>query len=227
MKNLIIRNFKLRKKTIVLYSLLLIFAPIQLLINNDLLIIRILSSIVAMIILFVSLLDSGHAFRFHSRLGHKQSLDFFGSLPVSKKALLDSTYITILLFTLIGAGILSLYNIPSSTVSKTGISYSITLPFSYIAINLFAVPIAFKRNLEQKSENISYLVYLLIMILFIPFLMILIAVGIQSLIGHQPIFLNYLELLYKYGFLIISIIFFISNYFIQYKKISNHQKEAN
>ncbi|RIL19355.1 phenol-soluble modulin export ABC transporter permease subunit PmtB, partial [Staphylococcus gallinarum] len=180
MKNLIIRNFKLRKKTIVLYSLLLIFAPIQLLINNDLLIIRILSSIVAMIILFVSLLDSGHAFRFHSRLGHKQSLDFFGSLPVSKKALLDSTYITILLFTLIGAGILSLYNIPSSTVSKTGISYSITLPLSYIAINLFAVPIAFKRNLEQKSENISYLVYLLIMILFIPFLMILIAVGIQS-----------------------------------------------
>ncbi|MCG7339909.1 ABC-2 transporter permease [Staphylococcus sp. ACRSN] len=227
MKNLLIRNCKLRKKTIILYSFLLIFAPIQLLINNDLLIIRILSSIVALVILFVSLLDSGHAFRFHSRLGHKRAFDFFGSLPISKKDLLNSHYLTILMFTLIGAGILSLYNIPNSTVTKTGISYSITLPFSYIAINLFAVPIAFKRNLEQKSENISYLVYLLVMILFIPFLMILIAIGIQFLIGHEQIYMDYLSILYKYGFLIISIIFFIGNYFIQYKKISNIQKEAN
>ncbi|RIP33192.1 hypothetical protein BUZ14_11720 [Staphylococcus gallinarum] len=227
MKNLLIRNFKLRKKTIILYSLLLIFAPIQLLINNDLLIIKILSTIVAMVILFVSLLDSGHAFRFHSRLGHKQALDFFGSLPVSKKALLDSTYITVLLFTFIGAGILSLYNIPNSTVSKTGISYDITLPLSYIAINLFAVPIAFKRNLEQKSENISYIVYLLIMLLFIPFLIVFIVAGIHLFVGLQPIFMDYLEVFYNYGFLIISIIFFISNYFIQYKKISNQQKEAN
>lgn len=227
MKNLLIRNFKLRKKTIILYSLLLIFAPIQLLINNDLLIIKILSTIVAMVILFVSLLDSGHAFRFHSRLGHKQALDFFGSLPVSKKALLDSTYITVLLFTFIGAGILSLYNIPNSTVSKTGISYDITLPLSYIAINLFAVPIAFKRNLEQKSENISYIVYLLIMLLFIPFLIVFIVAGIHHFVGLQPIFMDYLEVFYNYGFLIISIIFFISNYFIQYKKISNQQKEAN
>ena len=204
MKNLLIRNIKLRKWTIVIYAVLLLISPLQLIIENHSLLTRILYSLVAMILLFVSVLDSGHVFRLNSKLGHSNAYDFFGSLPVSKKDMLNANYVTLILFTLIGAGILSLF----------------TLPYSYIAINFFAIPIAFKKYSEQKSENISYLMYLLVMLLIIPIVAVLITLAVLLIFKIKLTALDYFEPVFNYGFLGLSIIFLIANYFIQYKKVN-------
>ncbi|MDH9162330.1 MULTISPECIES: phenol-soluble modulin export ABC transporter permease subunit PmtB [Staphylococcus] len=222
MKNLLIRNFKLRKWTIILYAILLIISPLQLVIDNNNTFTQTLYASVAMILLFVSLLDSGHVFRFYSKLGHKHTYDFFGSLPVSKKALLNANYLTILIFTIVGASILSLYNMPNSDIAKNTINISFTLPFSYITLNFLAVPIAFKRYTEQKSEYISFLTYLLVMLILIPFAIVLILIGISELYDYHFVNSNYFENSLNYGFLAVSIIFFVSNYFIQYNKLNKY-----
>lgn len=220
MKNLLIRNIKLRKWTIVIYAVLLLISPLQLIIENHSLLTRILYSLVAMILLFVSVLDSRHVFRLNSKLGHSNAYDFFGSLPVSKKDMLNANYVTLILFTLIGAGILSLFHIPNSNFAASGISIDVTLPYSYIAINFFAIPIAFKKYSEQKSENISYLMYLLVMLLIIPIVAVLITLAVLLIFKIKLTALDYFEPVFNYGFLGLSIIFLIANYFIQYKKVN-------
>lgn len=94
------------------------------------------------------------------------------------------------------------------------------VPYSYITINFFAIPIAFKRYTEQKSEYISYLIYLLTMFIIIPIFVILVAVGLIAVFNFNLRQLDYLEPMFNYGFLVMSILFFITNYFIQYKKIN-------
>lgn len=145
---------------------------------------------------------------------------FFGSLPVSKKDMLNANYVTLILFTLIGAGILSLFHIPNSNFAASGISIDVTLPYSYIAINFFAIPIAFKKYSEQKSENISYLMYLLVMLLIIPIVAVLITLAVLLIFKIKLTALDYFEPVFNYGFLGLSIIFLIANYFIQYKKVN-------
>ena len=61
MKNLLIRNLKLRKWTIVLYAVLLIVSPLQLILNHDTLINKVLYSALVMVLVVISVLDSGHA----------------------------------------------------------------------------------------------------------------------------------------------------------------------
>ncbi|HLR18658.1 MAG TPA: ABC-2 transporter permease [Staphylococcus sp.] len=219
MKNLLIRNFKLRKWSLVIYAILLLISPLQLIVEPNSIFTKALYSAVAMILLFVSVIDSGHAFRLNSKLGHRMSYDFFGSLPVSKKALLNANYLTVLIFTLVGAAILSLYNMPNSNISTNNVNVNFTLPFSYIAINFFAIPIAFKKFTEQKSDYISYLVYLLTMVLLIPIIVALIVIGITALFNYNLGILKYVKDAFNYGFLAVSIIFFVANYFIQYKKL--------
>lgn len=145
---------------------------------------------------------------------------FFGSLPVSKKDMLNANYVTLILFTLIGAGILSLSHIPNSNFAASGISIDVTLPYSYIAINFFAIPIAFKKYSEQKSENISYLMYLLVMLFIIPIVAVLITLAVLLIFKIKLTALDYFEPVFNYGFLGLSIIFLIANYFIQYKKVN-------
>ncbi|NQD99418.1 hypothetical protein HP420_11560, partial [Staphylococcus xylosus] len=47
MKNLLIRNIKLRKWTIIIYSMLLLFSPLQLVIGNDTLLTKSIYSVIA------------------------------------------------------------------------------------------------------------------------------------------------------------------------------------
>ncbi|MDG0844319.1 ABC-2 transporter permease [Staphylococcus equorum] len=220
MKNLLIRNLKLRKWTIIIYAILLLFSPLQLIIIPNSIFTNALYSAVAMILLFISILDSGHVFRFNSKLGHRIAYEFFGSLPVSKKALLNANYLTVIVFTLIGAVILSLYTMPNSNVSSSDININISMPFSYIAVNFFAVPIAFKKFTEQKADYISYLIYILTMVILIPVIVVLFVVGICTLFNYSLGILNYFETIFNYGFLTLSIILFIANYIIQYKKLT-------
>ncbi|KRG08815.1 phenol-soluble modulin export ABC transporter permease subunit PmtB [Staphylococcus sp. NAM3COL9] len=219
MKNLLIRNLKLRKWTIVIYAILLLFSPLQLITIPNSILTNALYSAVAMILLFVSILDSGHVFRFNSKLGHRMAYDFFGSLPVSKRSLLNANYLTVIIFTLLGAAVLSLYTMPNSNISTSNINFNISMPFSYIAVNFFAVPIAFKKYTEQKADYISYLIYLLTMVILIPVIIVLLVVGICTLFNYSLGILNYFETIFNYGFLTLSIFCFVASYMIQYKKI--------
>jgi len=220
MKNLLIRNLKLRKWTIVLYAVLLIVSPLQLILNHDTLINKVLYSALVMVLVVISVLDSGHVFRFNKKLGHKQAYDFFASLPVSKLSLLNANYITVLVFTLVGAGILSLYGISNDNYSSNTININFTLPFSYIAINLFAIPLGFKRFIEQKAEYISFIPYVLGMLIFLPFIIAIIIIGCSLLFDYDFEHLRYFKDFFNYGFLLLSVVFLGVNYIIQYKKLS-------
>ncbi|WP_436861187.1 phenol-soluble modulin export ABC transporter permease subunit PmtB [Staphylococcus caeli] len=219
MKHLLIRNIKLRKWTIIIYIFLLLISPLQLIIENNSIYTKVIYSTVAMLLLFVSVLDSGHVFRLNAKLGHPMAYDFFGSLPVSKRDMLNANYVTMIIFTLVGAAILSLFNIPNSNVAASEINFNLTLPYSYIAINFFAIPIAFKRYSEQKTEYISYLMYLLAMLILIPIVAVLMALAVVSIFKVQLTILDYVEPAFNYGFLALSIIFLAMNYWIQFKRL--------
>lgn len=111
-------------------------------------------------------------------------------------------------------------HIPNSNFAASGISIDVTLPYSYIAINFFAIPIAFKKYSEQKSENISYLMYLLVMSLIIPIVAVLITLAVLLIFKIKLTALDYFEPVFNYGFLGLSIIFLIANFFIHYKKVN-------
>ncbi|WP_419723526.1 phenol-soluble modulin export ABC transporter permease subunit PmtB [Staphylococcus nepalensis] len=79
MKNLLIRNLKLRKWTIAIYTVLLVASPLQLVLDYHTNLAKVLYSTLGMILVAISVLDSGHVFRFNSKLGHKHAYHF---LPV-------------------------------------------------------------------------------------------------------------------------------------------------
>src|SRR5699024_8645287 len=132
MKNLLIRNLKLRKCTIAIYIFLLFASPFQMVLDYHTYSAEASFSTLSMILVVISVLDSGHVIRFNSKLGHKHAYHFFASLPVSKLSLLNANYLTVIIFTLIGAGILSLYGATNNDFSKDAININFTLPFSYI-----------------------------------------------------------------------------------------------
>ncbi|BCU52767.1 putative nucleic acid-binding Zn ribbon protein [Staphylococcus auricularis] len=242
MKQLIIRNIKLRKTTLIVYGILLLLLPIYVWINSGaykainesqsqlsrlaipidiFIIIFSLLFTAAMTILIIK--DAGHAFRFHSKLGDNKVYHFFASLPVSKKDMLNANYITVLLFTFIGAAIFGLYNVIGNQDNVTSqFTNSILL---YIGINLFAVPLAFRQFTEKKSEKVSYIFYLITAFILIPIAISVIQLGIYVLYiffgNGDALGINiYIDNAYlPYAYLIIGGLSFIINYFIQYRKL--------
>ena len=84
MKQLLIRNIKLRRWTLLIYGLLLLFFPFYHLIDKHHLVFSVISGPMGVILTIICLVDAGHLFRINRRLGGSQSYLFFGSLPVSK-----------------------------------------------------------------------------------------------------------------------------------------------
>ncbi len=89
MKQLLIRNLILRQWTLLIYGLLLIFFPFYHLIDKQHLPYLVISGPMGIILTIICLVDAGHLFRINRRLGGSQSYLFFGSLPVSRKDLLN------------------------------------------------------------------------------------------------------------------------------------------
>ena len=87
MKQLLIRNFKCRSITIAIYILLLLLNPLYAFVFSKTEL-YFYSIPIAITLMAVSILDSGHLFRLHRRLGGKSSYLFYESLPVSKKTCL-------------------------------------------------------------------------------------------------------------------------------------------
>lgn len=102
MKQLLIRNIKLRYWTLILYIALIGFYPIySFLMKPNPLMNSVMAIPLGLILMIISILDAGHLFRFHRRLGGNRANLFFGSLPVSKKDMLNANYLTCIFFTLL------------------------------------------------------------------------------------------------------------------------------
>lgn len=225
MKQLLMRNFKLRKTTLIVYILLIAISPLQCLIPTGSKIGNWIIGVLATIFVVLAIKDSAHLFRFHSKLG-KDSYYYQASLPVSKFSLLNANLVTMLIFTALGCLILLVYQ-PTVSSSKEEIGL-IDFIVSYISINFFSMPIAFKRYTEIKSENINYIVYIIIMNFIVPIISILIggiliAILVMFLLGKQTatnygeIYQNNFDIVY----IIISTIWLLINYYIQSKKVRN------
>ncbi|MBL7574085.1 phenol-soluble modulin export ABC transporter permease subunit PmtB [Staphylococcus saccharolyticus] len=219
MKQLLIRNFKLRRWTLLIYVLLLLFFPIFNLLNKYELPHSIISGSIGLILTIICLVDAGHLFRVNRRLGGTNSYYFFGSLPVSKKDLLNANYITCVVLTLLGALIISLYGYETNQIKTDSIYFSTT--YSFIVANFFSIPIAFNKSTEQKNKDVPYIAYVFVVIVVLPFTLSVIFTLINYLTrndSHIPTVYSYFL---NYGLLIISIISLVINYLIQIKKIKN------
>lgn len=90
MKALLIRNFKLRRYTLIIYVLLLTLYPFYIMLDSTKFF-YLLQSFISPTILIIWILDAGHLFRLNRRLGGNDSYYFYMSLPVSKNNCLMPT----------------------------------------------------------------------------------------------------------------------------------------
>lgn len=223
MKQLLIRNFKLRSWTIALYILLLVINPIYAMVMANTTWSFIIYTPVAIVLMLVSILDSGHLFRIHRRLGGKSSYLFYESLPVSKKDMLNANYITCIVLTLFGAFIIGLYNFQATNIDINDLRYSTAISFVYV--NFFSIPIAFQKNTERKSEHISYAVYIISMMLVIPFAIALVFTASNAFLLNNALNTQLYAKFINYGLLLLSVLWMIINYIIQFRHINQRIKK--
>ena len=76
MKQLIIRNFKLRRWTLIIYLVLIVINPIYTLFFQKQAMVSVVYTPLAITLMIISILDSGQLFRVHRRLGGKESYLF-------------------------------------------------------------------------------------------------------------------------------------------------------
>ncbi|MCJ1655981.1 ABC-2 transporter permease [Staphylococcus sp. NRL 16/872] len=223
MKQLLIRNFKLRSWTLALYILLLVINPIYAMIIAHTTWSYIIYIPVAIALMLLSILDSGHLFRIHRRLGGKSSHIFYESLPVSKKDMLNANYITCIVLTLFGALIIGLYNFQATNIEINDLRYSTAISFVYV--NFFSIPIAFQKNTVRKSEHISYAVYIISMMLVIPFTIALVFTATNTMFLNNALNTQLYAKYINYGLLLLSVLCMILNYIIQFRHINQRIKK--
>ena len=206
MKSLLMRNFKLRQWTLYIYLGLLVFFPIYIIItvNTDFGFIIFIP--IGIILMIISIFDAGHMFRVHKRLGGQQAYIYFASLPVSKKDMLRANYLTCLLLTLFGALVIGLYD-------------SQTTAYSFLIINFLSIPIAFPKYTEYKRKGVSYVGYLIFMLIVIPVMYSFFFTVLNHAMFNNQLSKNEVAYFLNNGLLVIAILIFIINYFIQLKYI--------
>ncbi|MCY1584933.1 hypothetical protein NW111_02530 [Staphylococcus pettenkoferi] len=226
MKQLLLRNIKLRKTTLIIYVLLIAISPLQCLIPTGSILGNWLTGILATILIVIVIKDSAHLFRFHNKLG-KDSYYYQASLPVSKFSLLNANLLTMLIFTIIGSLILLVYQ-PTVSTSDAEMG-TINWITTYITINFITIPIAFKRYTEVKSDKVNYLTYIITMNFILPLLLIIIILIVgfvfidTGLISENDAdyFVKKSEPYFDITPVIISTIWLLINYYIQSKKVRN------
>ncbi|MGV3111775.1 phenol-soluble modulin export ABC transporter permease subunit PmtB [Staphylococcus pettenkoferi] len=226
MKQLLLRNIKLRKTTLIIYVLLIAISPLQCLIPTGSILGNWLTGILATILIVIVIKDSAHLFRFNNKLG-KDSYYYQASLPVSKFSLLNANLLTMLIFTIIGSLILLVYQ-PTVSTSDAEMG-TINWITTYITINFITIPIAFKRYTEVKSDKVNYLTYIITMNFILPLLLIIIILIVgfvfidTGLISENDAdyFVEKSEPYFDITPVIISTIWLLINYYIQSKKVRN------
>ncbi|MCU5746177.1 ABC-2 transporter permease [Staphylococcus sp. SQ8-PEA] len=217
MKQLILRNIRLRKVTVIMHFVMMLLWPLTLFTIHKDSLPYYFTQVLVTFLTILSVKDSGHMFRVHSKLG-KNSYYLQASLPVSKLDHLNANYITMVFFTLIGLIVLGLFKVGDD-------EYCVVTLLMYSSINLMSLPLAFKRYTEVKRENISYIAYIVTMNIGLNLLILTYAL-IKMVFLHgiehysYDYFINDLYFISIIVF-IISLIWSLINYFIQRKKISD------
>ncbi|ADC87129.1 MULTISPECIES: phenol-soluble modulin export ABC transporter permease subunit PmtB [Staphylococcus] len=218
MKSLLMRNFKLRQWTLYIYLGLLVFFPIYIIItvNTDFGFIIFIP--IGIILMIISIFDAGHMFRVHKRLGGQQAYIYFASLPVSKKDMLRANYLTCLLLTLFGALVIGLYD--SQTIDNELMNrLHISTAYSFLIVNFLSIPIAFPKYTEYKRKGVSYVGYLIFMLIVIPVMYSFFFTVLNHAMFNNQLSKNEVAYFLNNGLLVIAILIFIINYFIQLKYI--------
>ncbi|SUJ50752.1 membrane protein [Staphylococcus aureus] len=86
MKALLIRNFKLRRYTLIIYVLLLTLYPFYIMLDSTKFF-YLLQSFISPTILIIWILDAGHLFRLNRRLGGNDSYYFLYEFTSVKKTI--------------------------------------------------------------------------------------------------------------------------------------------
>ncbi|MBO0927960.1 phenol-soluble modulin export ABC transporter permease subunit PmtB [Staphylococcus sp. 30400_3112M30941] len=217
MKSLLIRNFKLRRYTLLIYALLLVCYPIYTAFES-IKFYNLLHSFISATIFVIWILDAGHLFRLNRRLGGNDSYYFYMSLPVSKKQLLNANYITCIVLTLLGTLVISLYAYRSEVIEPNSIYFSTA--YAFVISNFLSIPIAFSQFTELRRAKVSYGIYVFTVIILVPFLFSIAIVLVNYFVLKQSAFPELYSYILNIGFLVISIVILIVNYFKQLKKIS-------
>lgn len=221
MKQLLIRNIKLRYWTLILYIALIVFYPIySFIMKPNPLMNSVMAIPLGLILMIMSILDAGHLFRFHRRLGGNRSNLFFGSLPVSKKDMLNANYLTCIFFTLFGAIVITLYGYESDSIQANAIYFSTT--YAYIVANFLSIPVAFRKSTEYKTEGVSYIAYIILIMFALPFLLSVTLILINYIFLNHSQIPQFYSYFLNYGFVLLSIIVLIINYALQLNKIKKH-----
>lgn len=218
MRTLIIRNLKLRQLTLVVYAIALLFYPIYTSINKDTITYYFFGTLAFILVFIVFILDSGQLFRVHKRLGGSNSYFIFGSLPVSKKDLLNANYITCLIFTFLGALVLYLYDDNSMSLGVNDIYFPTF--FNFIVANFLSIPVAFSKMTELRRSYVSYIFYIVAIAWLLPLFIAIIINFVDYFIFNSYTLPEYYVYILNYGLIAISILALIINYMIQYIKIT-------
>lgn len=218
MNELLIRNFKLRRWTLNIYLVLIVVNPIYTLFFSKTSYGFAFYIPLSVTLMIISILDSGQLFRVNRRLGGKEAYLFYESLPITKKELLNANYLTCIILTILGTLIIGLYNFQSTNIQVNELRYSTAL--SFLSVNLFSIPIAFSKSTERKREYISYTVYIILMMLAIPMTIAFIFLAINLFIFHDALDPNVFDQYLNIGLVIMSVIWLVTNYFIQLARIN-------
>ena len=131
MKQLLIRNFKCRSITIAIYILLLLLNPLYAFVFSKTELYFLFYAPIAITLMAVSILDSGHLFRLHRRLGGKVHICFTKVYLSLKKTCLMRITLLYRINTF-GGFIIALYNFQSSNIDFGDLRYSTAIAFIFV-----------------------------------------------------------------------------------------------
>ena len=212
MLKLIKRNLYLHQNTLIMYLVLGFIYPIyhRYELGYDIGFIPVL-----LIIFFICIVDSAHAFRLHKRLGRDDAYLFQHSLPVSKKQLLHAHYITVIGLTILTVLLIHLYDLNQYYIEANQIKVSFI--YGFIATNFLAFTIAFPTSGERSREKRpSMLIYIILVLGLIPLLIALSFVTIGLVVFDNT---DYLSMDIGIYYFIFSILTAVCTYIFQMKRI--------
>ena len=109
----------------------------------------------------------GHMFRVHKRLGGQQAYIYI--LPVCPylKGHASCKLSYVLIVNTFGALVIGLYD--SQTIDNELMNrLHISTAYSFLIVNFLSIPIAFPKYTEYKRKGVSYVGYLIFMLIVIP-----------------------------------------------------------
>ena len=135
--------------------------------------------------------------------------------------MLNANYITCIVLTLIGTLVISLYAYEADVIEPNSIYFSTA--YAFVISNFLSIPIAFSQFTELRRVKVPYGIYVFTIIILVPFLFSIAIVLVNYFVLSQSSFPDLYSYILNIGFLIISIVILIVNYFKQLNKINTRK----